>query len=413
MSKVVDNFLKYISFDTQSAEDAGQVPSTEKQFALAKLLTEQMKNIGVKDVTMSEHGYVYGTIPATVKADCPVVGFLAHMDTSPDFSDENTRPQLIKNYDGKTITLNKSLGIKMSPEVFPVLKNYVGQDLITTDGTSLLGADDKAGIAEIMSMAETLLAHPEIPHGTIKIAFTPDEEVGHGVDFFDVPGWGADVAYTVDGGAWGEMEYETFNAAALKVKIHGQNIHPGSAKHKMKNALLIGMEFEAMLPQGEKPQYTEGYEGFFHLNHMSGSVESAVLSYLIRDHDRQIFEERKELAKKAGAYLNAKYGEGTVEVEMSDTYYNMAEKIRPHMYLMDVAAEAFKELGVDEPVIRPVRGGTDGSRLSYMGLPCPNLCTGGHNAHGKYEFICIQSMEKTVELLLKIAEKFKDVKKPQ
>ena len=333
------------------------------------------------------------------------------MDTSPDCPDENVRPQLVKHYDGKDITLNKALGVKMTTKMFPFLKNYVGQDLITTDGTTLLGADDKAGIAEIMTMAETLLTHPEIPHGTIKIAFTPDEEVGHGVDFFDVPGWGADVAYTVDGGAWGEMEYETFNAASMKVTIHGSNIHPGSAKNKMKNSILIGLEFQSMLPENEKPQYTEKYEGFFHLNQIGGNVENTTLHYIVRDHDMTRFEERKALGNKIGEFLNAKYGEGTVEVEIADTYYNMAEKIRPHMYLMDVAAEAFKELGIETPAINPVRGGTDGSRLSYMGLPCPNLCTGGHNYHGKYEFICIQSMEKTVELLLKIAEKFTKVEK--
>ncbi len=413
MSKVVDRFLKYIALDTQSAEGASTVPSTEKQFALAKLLVEELKELGLKDVSMSEHGYVYGTIPANVEADCPVVGFLAHMDTSPDFSDENTRPQLIKNYDGGDIILNKALNIHMSPEVFPDLKSYVGMDLITTDGTSLLGADDKAGIAEIITMAEILMAHPEIPHGAVKVAFTPDEEVGHGVDFFDVPGWGADVAYTVDGGAWGSMEYETFNAAYMKVTIHGQNIHPGSAKDKMKNSLLIGMEFQSMLPEAEKPQYTQMYEGFFHLNNMSGNVEETSLHYIVRDHNREKFEARKALGHTIGEFLNKKYGEGTVIVETADNYYNMEEKIRPHMYLMDVAAEAFKELGVDAPVIRPIRGGTDGSRLSYMGLPCPNLCTGGHNAHGKYEFVCVQSMEKSVELLVKIAQKFKDVKKPQ
>lgn len=413
MSKVVDNFLKYVAFDTQSAEGTMTVPSTEKQFALAKLLAEQLKSIGVGGVSVSDHCYVYGTIPATTDADCPTVGFLAHMDTSPDFSDENTHPQLIKNYDGKDIVLNKALDIHMSPEMFPYLKNYVGQDLITADGTSLLGADDKAGIAEIMTMAEILIANPDIPHGTIKIAFTPDEEVGHGVSFFDVEGWGADVAYTMDGGAWGEMEYETFNAAGMHVTIQGQNIHPGSAKNKMKNAVLIGMEFQSMLPEAEKPQYTEMYEGFYHLNRISGNVEKTVLSYIIRDHDRDIFENRKALAQKVAAFLNEKYGEGTVTVETEDTYYNMAEKIRPNMYLMDIAAEAFKELGVDHPVVKPVRGGTDGARLSYMGLPCPNLCTGGHNYHGKYEFICIQSMEKCVDLLLKIAQKFKDVKKGQ
>lgn len=411
MSKVVDYFLKYVDFDTQSADDTETVPSTEKQFALAKYLKNQLEELGLSDVSMSDHGYVYGTIPATTDADCPVVGFLAHMDTSPDYPDDFTRPQIIRNYDGGDIILNQEKGILLSPSVFPFMKNFVGQDLITTDGNTLLGADDKAGIAEIIAMAEHLLAHPEIPHGTIKVAFTPDEEVGHGVNFFDVPGWGADVAYTVDGGAWGEMEYETFNAASLKVTVHGQNIHPGSAKGKMKNAILIGMEYESMLPAVEKPQYTENYEGFFHLNSISGNVEETVLRYIIRDHDREIFEARKATAEKIAAYLNDKYGEGTVETEIADTYYNMAEMIRPHMYLMDIAAEAFRELGVAAPVVCPVRGGTDGSRLSYMGLPCPNLCTGGHNYHGKYEFICIQSMEKTVELLIKIAEKFKDVKK--
>ncbi|MCI7796205.1 MAG: peptidase T [Lachnospiraceae bacterium] len=411
MSRVIDYFLKYIDFDTQSADDAATVPSTEKQFALAKYLKSQLEELGLSDVSMSDHCYVYGTIPATTDADCPTVGFLAHMDTSPDYPDDFTRPQIVRNYDGGEIVLNKEKGILLSPDLFPFMKNYVGQDLITTDGNTLLGADDKAGIAEIMAMAEYLIAHPEIPHGTIKVAFTPDEEVGHGVDFFDVPGWGADVAYTVDGGAWGEMEYETFNAASLKVTVHGQNIHPGSAKGKMKNAILIGMEYESMLPSVEKPQYTELYEGFFHLNSISGNVEETVLRYIIRDHDRDLFEARKATAEKIAAYLNDKYGEGTVVTEIADSYYNMAEKIRPHMYLMDIAAEAFKELGIDTPVIRPVRGGTDGSRLSYMGLPCPNLCTGGHNYHGKYEFICIQSMEKTVELLIKIAEKFKDVKK--
>lgn len=411
MFKVVDYFLKYIDFDTQSAPDTEVVPSTEKQFALAKYLKNQLEELGVSDVSMSDHCYVYGTIPATTDADCPVIGFLAHMDTSPDYPDDFTKPQMIRSYDGGDIVLNAEKNVVLSPSVFPFMKNYVGQDLITTDGNTLLGADDKAGIAEIMAMAEYLLAHPEIPHGTIKVAFTPDEEVGHGVSFFDVPGWGADVAYTVDGGAWGEMEYETFNAASLKVTIHGQNIHPGSAKGKMKNAVLIGMEYESMLPAVEKPQYTERYEGFFHLNSISGNVEETVLRYIIRDHDRDTFEARKATAGKIAAYLNDKYGAGTVEIELSDTYYNMAEKIRPHMYLMDIAAEAFKELGVDVPAVHPVRGGTDGARLSYMGLPCPNLCTGGHNYHGKYEFICIQSMEKTVELLIRIAQKFKDVKR--
>ena len=408
---LVERFLKYVSFDTQSNEESGVTPSTPGQMVFARFLKEELEALGLEEITLDENGYLFATLPANIDKSVPVVGFIAHMDTSPDMSGKDVSPRIVENYDGKDIVLNKPLGVKMTTKMFPFLKNYVGQDLITTDGTTLLGADDKAGIAEIMTMAETLLTHPEIPHGTIKIAFTPDEEVGHGVDFFDVPGWGADVAYTVDGGAWGEMEYETFNAASMKVMIHGSNIHPGSAKNKMKNSILIGMEFQSMLPENEKPQYTEKYEGFFHLNHIGGNVENTTLHYIVRDHDMTRFEERKALGNKIGEFLNAKYGEGTVEVEIADTYYNMAEKIRPHMYLMDVAAEAFKELGIETPAINPVRGGTDGSRLSYMGLPCPNLCTGGHNYHGKYEFICIQSMEKTVELLLKIAEKFTKVEK--
>lgn len=411
MSKVVDYFLKYASYDTQSASDTKINPSTDKQFELAKYLKNQLEEIGVQDVSMSDRCYVYGTIPATVEADCPVVGFLAHMDTSPDYPDDPTHPQIIKNYDGGDVILNKENGVVLSPDMFPFMKNYVGQDLITADGNTLLGADDKAGIAEIMCMAEYLVNHPEIPHGTIKVAFTPDEEIGHGVDNFDVEGWGADVAYTVDGGAWGSMEYETFNAASLRVIVHGQNIHPGSAKGKMKNSVQIAMEFESMLPAFDKPQYTEMYEGFFHLNNMEGNVEKTTLNYIIRDHDMSLFEGRKALVNDVAAFLNAKHGAGTVEVIMKDSYYNMAEKIRPHMYLLDIAAEAFKELGIDTPEIAPVRGGTDGARLSYKGLPCPNLCTGGHNYHGKYEFICIQSMEKTVELLIRIAQKFKDIKK--
>lgn len=410
MSKVVDYFLKYASYDTQSAGDTKINPSTDKQFELAKYLKNQLEEIGVQDVSMSDRCYVYGTIPATVEADCPTVGFLAHMDTSPDYPDDPTNPQIITNYDGGDIKLGDTEFV-LSPSMFPFMKNYIGQDLITADGHTLLGADDKAGIAEIMCMAEYLINHPEIPHGTIKVAFTPDEEIGHGVDNFDVAGFGADFAYTVDGGAWGSMEYETFNAASLRVIVHGQNIHPGSAKGKMKNSVQIAMEFESMLPAFDKPQYTEMYEGFFHLNNMEGNVEKTTMNYIIRDHSMEIFENRKALVNQIAAFLNAKYGEGTVEIIMNDSYYNMAEKILPHMFLLDIAAEAFKDLGINAPEISPVRGGTDGARLSYRGLPCPNLCTGGHNYHGKYEFICIQSMEKTVELLINIAQRFKDVKK--
>ena len=409
--RAYERFLNYAVIRTPSDAHSDTCPSSQCQFHLANLLAKEMKELGLQDVEVAEHCYVYGKLPATPWYEDKIkLGFIAHMDTVSDFCDHDIRPIVHENYDGKDLPLGTS-GRVLSVKDFPHLPDLAGRTLITTDGTTVPGADDKAGIAEIMTMAETLLTHPEIPHGTIKIAFTPDEEVGHGVDFFDVPGWGADVAYTVDGRAWGEMEYETFNAASMKVTIHGSNIHPGSAKNKMKNSILIGLEFQSMLPENEKPQYTEKYEGFFHLNHIGGNVENTTLHYIVRDHDMTRFEERKALGKKIGEFLNAKYGEGTVEVEIADTYYNMAEKIRPHMYLMDVAAEAFKELGIETPVINPVRGGTDGSRLSYMGLPCPNLCTGGHNYHGKYEFICIQSMEKTVELLLKIAEKFTKVEK--
>ena len=402
MSKVVDYFLKYVAFDTQSAEDAGTVPSTEKQFALAKLLSEQLKNIGVKDVSMSEHGYVYGTIPANGDYNCQTVGFLAHMDTSPDCPDENVRPQLVKHYDGKDITLNKALGVKMTTKMFPFLKNYVGQDLITTDGTTLLGADDKAGIAEIMTMAETLLTHPEIPHGTIKIAFTPDEEVGHGVDFFDVPGWGADVAYTVDGGAWGEMEYETFNAASMKVTIHGSNIHPGSAKNKMKNAVLMANQFLSLLPPAQTPAHTEGYEGFYHVCAMEGDESLARVQLIVRDHDRTKFETRKDFLRRTADYLNTVWGAGSFELTVRDSYYNMKEKILPHMDLIENAQAAMRAADV-APRIVAIRGGTDGARLSWEGLPCPNLSTGGLNFHSIHEYIPVESLQKMTRVLVALA----------
>ena len=383
MSKVVDYFLKYVAFDTQSAEDAGTVPSTEKQFALAKLLSEQLKNIGVKDVSMSEHGYVYGTIPANGDYNCQTVGFLAHMDTSPDCPDENVRPQLVKHYDGKDITLNKALGVKMTTKMFPFLKNYVGQDLITTDGTTLLGADDKAGIAEIMTMAETLLMHPEKKHGKIRIGFTPDEEVGAGADYFDVKLFGADFAYTVDGGALGELEDETFNAAGAKLIVNGRSVHPGSAKDIMKNAQTIAMEFHGMLPKDACPEKTEGYEGFYHLTDFNGNVEQAVMKYIIRDFNSTLFEEKQEKMRQAAARINTIYGEGTAEVKLEESYRNMREKIEPCMQLIDYAKEACKEAGV-EPDIAPIRGGTDGARLSFRGLPCPNLGTGGDGLHGPF-----------------------------
>lgn len=405
MSNVTDRFLRYVSMDTQSMDDQEAYPSTEKQRKLAAVLAEELISLGAADVTVDAYSYVTATIPATTDKEIPVLGFISHMDTSPACSGKDIKPQIIRNYDGKDILINKDSGLTMRVSEFPELQNYMGNDLITTDGTTLLGADDKAGVAEIMTMAEYLLAHPEIPHGTIRIGFTPDEEVGRGTDFFDVKGFGAEVAYTVDGGQLGELEYENFNAATAKIRIHGISIHTGSAKGKMVNALHIGMEFHSMLPVFENPAFTEGYEGFFHLDSINGGVELAEMKYLIRDHDMNLFNRKKETMQKIAAYLNEKYGAGTVELNIIDSYFNMREKVEPHIYLVDIATEAMKEVGV-EPIIRPIRGGTDGARLSFKGLPCPNLCTGGHNFHGRYEYISIQSMEKVVELLLKIVERF-------
>lgn len=404
-STVLSRFLNYISIDTQSKDEMDVIPSTDKQRNLARLLVEELQAIGAQDVRMDDHSYVYATIPATTeRPGVPVLGFVAHMDTSPAYSGAGVKPQIVKNYDGNDILMNQETGLTMHVSEFPDLRNYVGQDLITTDGSTLLGADDKAGVAEIMALADYLLSHPEIPHGTVKIGFTPDEEVGCGADLFDVEHFGADVAYTVDGGELGELEYENFNAASAKVQIHGSSIHPGSSKGKMKNAILMAMEFQSMLPVFENPMYTEGYEGFYHLDAIGGTVEEAKLDYIIRDHDMTKFQEKKVFIQNVADYLNRKYGEGTVDLLLKDSYFNMKEKIEPHMYLIDTAKAAMEELGI-EPKVCPIRGGTDGARLSYMGLPCPNLCTGGHNFHGKYEFISIQSMETIVELLLKIVQK--------
>ena len=405
MSTVTDNFLRYVSVDTQSKDDQECSPSTKKQLDLANMLVKELKALGVERVRMDEYGYVMGEISANVDHQVPVLGFLSHMDTSPACSGADIKAQIVREYDGGTILLNPVTGETMGPEQFPELLDYVGQDLITTDGSTLLGSDDKAGIAEIMSMAEYLIAHPEIPHGKICIAFTPDEEVGRGTDFFSVKDFGAEVAYTVDGGALGELEYENFNAASAKLVIHGVSIHTGSARGKMKNALLIAMEFHALLPVFENPACTDGYEGFYHLDSLEGEVELAKMKYIIRDHDRAKFESKKKLMEDAVAYLNRKYGDGCVELKLADSYYNMREKIEPHRYLIDLAKASMEELGI-VPKITPIRGGTDGARLSYMGLPCPNLCTGGHNFHGRHEYVCIQSMEKIVELLIKIAGAF-------
>ena len=404
MEKVTDRFLRYVQIDTQSDEEGTGTPTTEKQHELARLLVEELTKMGAEEITYDkEHCYVYASIPATEGMEKkPVMGFISHMDTSPAVSGANVRPRIITAYDGKDIVLNSGLGIVMKTADFPELKEYQGKSLIVTDGTTLLGADDKAGVAEIMTMAEYLLSHRDVPHGKLRIGFTPDEEVGAGADHFDVELFSADCAYTVDGGKLGELEYENFNAAGARVTFHGRSVHPGDAKNKMKNALLTAMEFQGMLPVSENPMYTEKYEGFYHLDALNGDIERAVADYIIRDHSREKFEQKKALFEKAGAFLNEKYGEGTVEIELKDSHYNMKEIIEDHMELIDHAMEAMREAGV-EPVVVPIRGGTDGARLSYMGLPCPNLCTGGHNFHGRFEYICIESMEAVVRILLNLA----------
>ena len=409
MTDIVERFLRYVKTDTQSEDEQEQFPSTEKQKNLAVILKGELEKMGASDVRMDEYGYVYARIPSNMKADTekkiPAVGFISHMDTAPSYSGTDVQPQIHRNYDGGTLILNKEKQIQLIPEQFPELLLHKGKDIITSDGTTLLGADDKAGLAEIMTMAEYLLEHPEVKHGEICIGFTPDEEVGRGADFFDLKGFGADVAYTVDGGGLGELEYENFNAASAKVLIHGINIHPGSARGQMKNSLLLGMEFHQMLPVFANPVCTDGYEGFFHLDSMKGDVEETVLDYIIRDHDWQKFQDKKSLVTSIASYMNQKYGEGTVDLILKDSYYNMKEKIEPHKYLIEIAQEAMRELGV-EPIVLPIRGGTDGARLSYEGLPCPNLCTGGYNFHGRYEYICIQDMKKISEILVKIAGNF-------
>lgn len=407
MSKAVERFLNYISYDTQSEEEREQIPSTEKQRILAKYLYEELLELGAADVRISEHAYVYATIPATTDKRVPAIGFIAHMDTAPAMSGKDIKPRIVKDYDGGDIVLNEEKNIVMSVRDFPYMEECRGMDLIVTDGTTLLGADDKAGVAEIVTMAEYFLSHPQIPHGTIQIGFTPDEEVGCGADCFDVEGFHAEAAYTVDGGALGELEYENFNATSGKVIIQGMNIHPGSAKGKMKNAVLMGMEFQSLLPAFENPMYTENYEGFYHLDGFTGNVESAHMDYIIRDHDRMKLEQKKRLFAEAADFMNKKYGEGTFTVKLKDSYYNMKEMIEPHKYLIDLAEDAMEAIGI-KPVTLPIRGGTDGARLSYMGLPCPNLCAGGYNFHGKYEFIPVQSLDKITELLIEIVKRFEN-----
>lgn len=405
--ELLDRFLKYVQIDTCSDEESGLSPSTAKQHDLAKVLVEELTQMGATEITYDkEHCYVYASIPATSGyEDKPVVGFIAHMDTSPAMSGANVKPRFIEEYDGNDIVLNEELNIVLKVADFPEMKELTGNDLVVTDGTTLLGADDKAGIAEIMTMAEYFLTNPQVNHGKIRIGFTPDEEIGAGPDYFDVKLFGADYAYTVDGGALGEIEYENFNAANAKVYVHGRSVHPGSAKGKMKNSILIAQEFQSMLPTFENPMYTEMYEGFYHLDSISGTVEETKMDYIIRDHDREKFESKKVQFMAVANFLNGKYGVGTVVVDMKDSYYNMREVIEKNMFLVDYAKQVMEEMWI-VPNICPIRGGTDGARLSFMGLPCPNLCTGGGNFHGKYEYACVQSMESVSRMLVKLACKF-------
>ncbi len=406
MEKVIELFLEYVQIDTESAEESTTMPSTMKQHDLAALLEKQLQEMGAEEIVYDkEHCYVYASIPATAGCeDAPVIGFIAHMDTSPAVTGAGVKPRIIENYDGRDIVLNEEKQVVMRVADFPDLASCQGKRLIVTDGTTLLGADDKAGVAEIMAMASWLLQHPEIAHGKVRIGFTPDEEVGAGADHFNVELFGADYAYTVDGGPLGEMEFENFNAAGAKVSVHGRSVHPGSAKDKMRNAILMAQEFQSMLPVAENPMYTCGYEGFYHLDTLHGNVEEAVAEYIIRDHDRVKFEKKKEHFLRIAGYLNEKYGAGTFEIDMKDSYYNMREVIEKNMFIIEQAKEAMAQLDV-EPSVSPIRGGTDGARLSFMGLPCPNLCTGGRNAHGKYEYACIDDMETIVKLLVRIVER--------
>ena len=398
-----ERFLKYVTYDTQSDEHSQTTPSTEKQKVLGQALAEEMAQLGLHNAHMDQYGYVYGWLPATPGCEgVPCMGLIAHMDTAPSAPGANVKPRILR-YEGGDIVLNEAQNIVMKAADFESLANYVGQELIVTDGTTLLGADDKAGVAEILSAVEYLMAHPEIPHGRIAIGFTPDEEVGAGADHFDVEGFGAAVAYTVDGGELGELEYENFNAASANITIHGLNIHPGSAKNKMKNALLMGIELVNLLPPAETPAHTEGYEGFYHLGEMSGDETTATLSFIIRDHNRDSFERRKAFLQQVVDFLNAKYGEGTVELAMKDSYYNMREKIEPHMYLIHRARAAMEAVGIT-PLEVPIRGGTDGARLSFMGLPCPNLCTGGLNFHGVREYIPVEALHKMTQVLVHLVK---------
>lgn len=402
---VQERFLKYIKIETTSNEESLSCPSTKSQLVLGKCLVEELLDLGLVDAHMDDNGYVMATVPSNINQVVPVIGFISHLDTAPDLSTHNIAPRIVENYDGSVIMLDEAKDIQLSPTDFPSLNKYIGNDLIVTDGNTLLGADDKAGIAEIMTAIELLVNAPHIKHGVLKFGFTPDEEIGRGADHFDVEKFGAEYAYTMDGGELGELEWESFNAANLKITVHGRNVHPGYAKNRMINSMDIAQELHSMLPQHEKPQFTEGYEGYFHQTMIQGTVDETKTAYILRDHNRELFEKRKALIHDIVNFINAKYGDGTVDLTMTDMYYNMGEKIKPVYFMVDIAKDAMIELGIT-PILKAIRGGTDGSRLSYMGLPCPNIFAGGHNFHGRHEFIPIQSMEKAVQTILKIVEKY-------
>ena len=400
MEKILDRFLRYVAIDTQSDENSESQPSAAKELDLLKLLCKELNDMGV-EATLDEYGYVMGTLPSNIDKKVPAIGFIAHVDTSPDASGANVKPQIIENYDGSDIALKGVPGLYLKPSEFPELLAHQGETIITTDGTTLLGADDKAGVAEIMNAVQYMVEHPEFKHGDIKIGFTPDEEIGRGVVKFDVKRFGADYAYTMDGGEIGELEFENFNAASAKIHIQGRNVHPGYAKDKMKNAILIGMEFNDLLPIGQRPELTEGYDGFFHIISFKGSVEEADFGYIIRDHDRKKFEEKKELIAQCAHFINVKYGEGTATLEVKDQYYNMREQVEPYYFIVEKAVKAMEMAGV-KPKIQPIRGGTDGANLSFKGLPCPNIFAGGMNFHGKMEFAPLENIEKASEVVLNI-----------
>ena len=400
---IVERFLKYVSFDTQSADETGVTPSTEKQWALARYLQNELTELGLEDIVLDDNGYLYATLPANTDAAIPTIGFIAHMDTSPDCSGENVQPRIVRNYDGKDIVLDEAAGIVTTTKKFPELLDHVGEDIIVTNGHTLLGADDKAGIAEIVQAMAYLKEHPEIKHGRIRVAFNPDEEIGLGAHKFDVERFGCEWAYTMDGGELGELEFENFNAASARVEVTGVSVHPGYAKDKMINAARVATEFAALLPECETPEHTVEYEGFYHLLGMEGSVEHASLTYIIRDHDRQKFEARKAYIQQVADLLTAKYGEGVVKVTLNDQYYNMRQQVEPVMHIIDIATEAMQACGVT-PRVRAIRGGTDGAQLSFKGLPCPNIFAGGLNFHGPHEFLPIPSLEKASEVVVKICE---------